>query len=39
MKINYLRGGYFILKQVKWDQDSPMYIDYEILIEEIKDNE
>ena len=37
MKIDYTKGGYFTIKQVKWDVDGQMFLDYQILIESIKD--
>lgn len=37
MKIDYNRGGYFALKNVKWDAEGQMFLDYQILIENIED--
>jgi hypothetical protein len=36
MKINYMNGGFFSIKYVKWGEHGQMFLDYDILIASIK---
>lgn len=37
MRVNFNTGGLFNIRRVKWERDSEMFLDYQILIESIDD--